>query len=125
MSHARVDRRGGIETDWWQAPAFVGGTACQFFAGCRCLRLLFRFISARAYLPVHICPVRAATPPDPGRARAVLVCDELSWALVLEMKHAECPDILPILAQCMAQGPGDLTGYGPMLIVPVAAPFEP
>jgi ComF family protein len=109
LSHARVDRPGGIETDLWRALAFVGGTICQ------CCGVPM----PEADGPFHICPVCTANPPDLDHARAALVYDDLSRPLVLEMKHAGRQDGLPVFAQWMAHALGDLTRNGPMLIVPV------
>ena len=98
LSENLVSRPGAIEPDLWAKLTFLSKPCCQHCG--------FPFETAEN--EGALCGPCAAKAPVYRRARAAVAYDDLSRALVLEMKHGARRDGLPVFAAWMANAAAEL-----------------
>jgi ComF family protein len=88
-----MQKPGTMEPEFWQSLDFLYGNGCQ----CCGVPL------PQATTPESLCPVCIATPPHFSAMRAALAYDDVSKALVLNMKHGGRKDGLEVFANWMTE----------------------
>jgi ComF family protein len=105
LSEKILSRPGAIEPELWSRLTFLSAPCC---AHCG-----FPFETDEA--EGALCGACAAKAPAYNRARAVLAYDEVSRALVLDLKHGGRRDGLPVFATWMNMAAGDLVAAADLI----------
>jgi ComF family protein len=105
LSEKFVSRPGAIEPALWARLTFLSAPCC-FHCG-------FPFETDAG--PEAVCGACAAKAPAYHRARAAVAYDDLSRALVLELKHAGRRDGLPVFAAWMNQAGAELVAEADLI----------
>ena len=93
LSETRVERQGTIEFEKWQKLNFVSGSKCS----CCGIPL------EESFAPDILCAACIAEPPIFDSARAPLIYDDNSKALILALKHAGRKDGVKLMANLMKE----------------------
>lgn len=105
ITGAQVTGPATLSAEGWARLQFIDDPAC---ARCATPFSVHRGDGA-------VCGACAASPPAYDRARAGLVYDEASEALVIRFKHSDRLDLAPLLARIAARAGADLAAPGALL----------